>query len=55
MHLFAIGIEHPFDVTVQGLHDPDPRQHGVTSAAAQHQHLDSCLPLRQAIQRVMKE
>jgi hypothetical protein len=28
MCLFAIGIEHPLDVTVQRLHDPDPSQHG---------------------------
>jgi hypothetical protein len=35
MCLFAIGIEHPLDMTVQRLHDPDPRQHRVTPAAAQ--------------------
>jgi hypothetical protein len=34
-------------MTVQRLHDPDPRQHGITSAAAQHQHLDRRLPFRQ--------
>jgi hypothetical protein len=32
MCLFAIGIEHPLDMTVQRLHDPDPRQHSVTAA-----------------------
>jgi hypothetical protein len=28
MCLFAIGIEHPFDVTVQRPHDANPGQHG---------------------------
>jgi hypothetical protein len=30
MCLFAIGIEHPLDMTIERLHDPDPRQHRVT-------------------------
>ena len=46
MCLFAIGIEHPLDMTVQRLHDPDPRQHRVATAAAQHQNLDCRLPFR---------
>ena len=37
MGIFAIGIEHPLDMTVQRLHDPDPRQLRVAPAAAQHQ------------------
>ena len=45
--IFAIGIEHPLDMTVQRLHDPDPRQHRITTAAAQHQDLDRRLPFRQ--------
>jgi hypothetical protein len=47
MRVFALGIEHPLDATVQRLHDPDPRQHRITAAAAQHQDLDRCLPFRQ--------
>ena len=27
MRVFAIGIEHPFDVAVQGSHDADTRKH----------------------------
>ena len=47
MCLFAIGIEHPLDITVQRLHDANPRHHRVAAAAAQHQRLDRRLPLRQ--------
>ena len=34
MCLFAIGIEHPLDITVQRLHDPNPSHHRVAAAAA---------------------
>jgi hypothetical protein len=34
MGIFALGIEDPFDVTVQRLHDPDPRHHRGPAAAA---------------------
>jgi hypothetical protein len=27
MMVFAVGIEHPLDVTVQGPHDADAREH----------------------------
>jgi hypothetical protein len=27
MGIFALGIEHPLDMAVQRLHDPDPRHH----------------------------
>jgi hypothetical protein len=47
MGIFAIGIEHPFDVTIQRPHDADPRHHRRTAAAAQHQRLDRGLPFRQ--------
>jgi hypothetical protein len=47
MMIFAIGIEHPLDMTIERLHDPDPGQHRVTTAAAQHQHFDRRLPFRQ--------
>jgi hypothetical protein len=45
--LFAIGIENPLNIAGQGSHDPDPRQHRVTAAAAQHQRPDRRLPFRQ--------
>ena len=47
MCLFAIGIEHPLDVTVQRPHDADPRQHRIATTATQHQDLDRRLPFRQ--------
>ena len=47
MCLFAIRIEYPLDTTVQRPHDPDPRQHGIATAATQHQNLDRRLPFRQ--------
>jgi len=46
MGIFAIGIEHPLDMTVQRLHDPDPRHHRRASAR-KHQRLDRGLPLGQ--------
>jgi hypothetical protein len=27
MGIFAIGIEHPLDMTIERLHDTDPRHH----------------------------
>ena len=30
--IFALGIEHPLDMTVQRLHDRDPRQHRRTAS-----------------------
>jgi hypothetical protein len=42
--LFAIRVELPNDVAVQGIHDPYFRHQGIAAAAAQHQHLDSHLP-----------
>ena len=47
MRRFTIGIEHPLHVTVQRLHDPDPRHNRVSAAAAQHQDLDRRLPFGQ--------
>jgi hypothetical protein len=47
MGIFAIGIEHPLDMTVQRSHDANPRHHRVAAAAAQHQRFDSGLPFRQ--------
>jgi hypothetical protein len=47
MMILALGIKDPLDVTVQRPHDRDPRQHRVTTAAAQHEDLDRRLPLRQ--------
>jgi hypothetical protein len=47
MGLFALGIEHPLDVTVQRSHDPNPRHHRRTATAAQHQCFDRGLPFRQ--------
>jgi hypothetical protein len=46
MSIFAIAIEHPLDMTVQCLHDPDAGKHGVTTAAARHQRFDRRLPFR---------
>jgi hypothetical protein len=46
MVIFALGIRHPLDMTVQRFHDPDPRQHRVTHAAAQQHNLDRRLPFR---------
>jgi hypothetical protein len=47
MGIFAIGIGHPLDMTVQRLHHSDPRHHRRTAARYQHQHLDRRLPFRQ--------
>ena len=47
MCLFAIGIEHPLDMTVQRSHDSNPRHHRVPAAAAQHQRFDRRLPFWQ--------
>jgi hypothetical protein len=33
MGVISVGIEHPLDMTVSGLHDPDPRHHRVSAAA----------------------
>jgi hypothetical protein len=44
MGLFPLGIEHPLDMTVQRLHDPDPRHHRRTASRHQHQYLDRRLP-----------
>src|SRR5258708_7014786 len=47
MMLFAIGIKHPLDVSVQRTHDPDAREH---RRFARRRHQDQgphrCLPLR---------
>ena len=40
MGIFAIGIEHPFDMTIQRSHNPNPRHHRRAAAAAQHQRFD---------------
>ena len=45
--LLGIGVERYHDITIERLHECDPRQHRVAPAAAQHQRLDSDLPLRQ--------
>ena len=47
MGVFAIGIEHALDITVQRLHDRDPRQHCRTAPAAYPQCLDRDLQVRQ--------
>jgi len=47
MCLFAIGIERPLDMTVQGFHDPDAGHHRGAATAAQHQRFDRRLPFRQ--------
>jgi hypothetical protein len=47
MRLFAIGIEHALDMTIERLHDPDPRHHRMSAAATEHQHFDRRLPFRQ--------
>jgi hypothetical protein len=47
MMIFAFGIKDPFDVTVQRLHDPDPRHHGRTASRRQQQDFDRRLPFRQ--------
>jgi hypothetical protein len=45
MGIFALGIEHPLDITVQRLRDPDPRQHRwPVLLDHQQQCLDSGLP-----------
>ena len=36
MSIFAIGIEHPLGMTVQRLHDPDPRHHRRPAAGWYH-------------------
>jgi hypothetical protein len=46
MRLFAVGLEFPHNVPVQRLQYANPRQHGVTAPAAQHQYLDCGLPFR---------
>jgi len=33
MMIFSVGIELPHDMTVQGLHDADPREHRRTDVA----------------------
>ena len=45
--IFAFGIKDPFDMTVQRLHNPDPRHHRWPAAAAKQQDLDCRLPFRQ--------
>ena len=47
MGIFAIGIEHPLDMTVQRSHDADPRHHRRAASRHQHQHFDRGLPFRQ--------
>jgi len=47
MSILALGIERVLDVTVQRLHDPDPRHHRRTALRHQHQHRDRRLPFRQ--------
>jgi hypothetical protein len=47
MGIFALGIEHPLDMTVQCLHEPDPRHHHRTASRYQQQDLDRRLPCRQ--------
>ena len=45
MMIFAIGIEHPFDVTVQRPHDADPGQHrGAAGLCNEDQRLHGGLP-----------
>jgi len=41
MVVFAIGIENPFDVAIQGRHDADPREHRrAAQRRDQHQRFD---------------
>ena len=47
MGVLAIGIKHALDVTVQRLHDPNPRHHRRTASRYQHRRLDRDLPFRQ--------
>jgi len=47
MVVFAIGIENPFDVAIQGRHDADPREHRrAAQRRDQHQRFDCGLPFR---------
>ena len=45
--VLALGIKDPLDVTVQRLHDSDPRHHRRTATRHQQQHLNGGLPFRQ--------
>jgi hypothetical protein len=45
MMVFAIRIEHPLVVTVQGSHDADAREHRRAAARHEHQRFDRSLPL----------
>src|SRR4051812_25260544 len=47
MALLGVGIECKNDVAIKRLHNRDPRQHRVATAAAQHPGLNSRLPVRQ--------
>ena len=47
MGLFALGIEHPLDMTVQRFHDPDARHHRRTTSRHEQQNLDRGSPLLQ--------
>ena len=38
MMIFAFGIEHPLDMTVQRLHDADPRHQRRPASGHQQQH-----------------
>ena len=47
VRIFAVGIKHPLDITVQRLQDSNPRHHRRSAARNQHEDLDRRLPFRQ--------
>jgi hypothetical protein len=50
MRVFAIGVEHALDVTVQCLHDADPGEHCRPSTRSdKHQGFHRCLPFRRGM------
>jgi hypothetical protein len=53
MCLFAIGIEHPLDVTVQRPHDADPGQHrGTAGLCNEDERLHGGLPFGRGVLRL---
>ena len=53
--ILAIGIEHPHHMAIQRLHDPDPRQHGVTTASAEQLKLWGFAPAKVGAARSSRE
>src|SRR5262245_2153520 len=50
MMIFAFGIEHPLEMTVQRLHDPDPRYHRRTAVLRdEDQRFHRGLPFRRRV------